>query len=189
MTQDEIVDFAEHCPGLTVYSPPPKDHAAVSAETLRKRQWKLERQPGVLREWRERMASEAGRLVYRRRKLTEHVHAKMKNRGFARMLVHGIAKVRVVCLLHAWRTIWCTPITCEPPSPREIIAQQASARLGGPWIGAPRRRPPNAPILPQTERTDEPSVATREKVELGYTSGHSSDSPGGFRNRRNSDSL
>ena len=25
----------------------------------------------------------------------------MKNRGFARMLVHGIAKVRVVCLLHA----------------------------------------------------------------------------------------
>jgi transposase len=101
MTQDEIVDFAEHCPGLTVYSPPPKDHAAVSAETLRKRQWKLERQPGVLREWRERMASEAGRLVYRRRKLTEHVHAKMKNRGFARMLVHGIAKVRVVCLLHA----------------------------------------------------------------------------------------
>ena len=47
------------------------------------------------------MASEAGRAVYRRRKLTEHAHAKMKNRGFARMLVHGIAKVRGVCLLHA----------------------------------------------------------------------------------------
>jgi hypothetical protein len=39
--------------------------------------------------------------VYRRRKLTEHVHAKMKNRGFGRMPVHGSATVRVVCLLHA----------------------------------------------------------------------------------------
>jgi transposase len=101
MTQDEIVGFAEHRPRLTVYSPPAKEHEVVTAETLRKRQWKLEREPDVLREWRERMASEAGKLVYRRRKLTEHAHAKMKNRGFARMLVHGIATVRVVCLLHA----------------------------------------------------------------------------------------
>jgi hypothetical protein len=47
------------------------------------------------------MASAAGQVVYRRRKLTEHAHAKMKNRGFARMLVHGCIKVRAVCLLHA----------------------------------------------------------------------------------------
>ena len=47
------------------------------------------------------MASEAGKDVYRRRKLTEHAHAKMKNRGFGRMLVHGIAKVRSVCFLQA----------------------------------------------------------------------------------------
>lgn len=38
--------------------------------------------------------------MYRRRKLTEHAHARMKNRGFARMLIHGIAKARSVCLLH-----------------------------------------------------------------------------------------
>ena len=101
ITQDEIVGFAEHRPGLTVYGPPAKEHEVVTAETLRKRQWKLEREPDVLREWRERMASEAGKLVYRRRKLTEHAHATMKNRGFARMLVHDIATVRVVCLLHA----------------------------------------------------------------------------------------
>jgi transposase len=101
MTQDEIVDFAEHRPGLTVYSPPAKDHADVSAESIRKRRWRREREPDVLRQWRERMASEAGKLVYRRRKLTEHVHAKMKNRGFGRMPVHGSATVRVVCLLHA----------------------------------------------------------------------------------------
>ena len=84
-----------------MYSPPPKERDDVTAETLRKRQWQREHEPDALRDWRERMASEAGQAVYRRRKLTEHAHAKMKNRGFARMPVHGIAKVRVVCLLHA----------------------------------------------------------------------------------------
>ena len=47
------------------------------------------------------MASAAAALVYRRRKLTEHAHARMKNRGFARMPVHGRAGVRAVCLIHA----------------------------------------------------------------------------------------
>jgi len=51
--------------------------------------------------WRSRMASDGGKEVYRRRKLTEHAYAKMKNRGFGRMLVHGIAAVRSVCMLHA----------------------------------------------------------------------------------------
>ena len=101
MTQDDIVDFAQRYPDLTVYCPPPPDHEDVSAETLRKRCWKRAREPEVLRQWRARMASEAGQLVYRGRKLTEHVHAKMKNRGFGRMPVHGMAGVRVVCLLHA----------------------------------------------------------------------------------------
>jgi transposase len=101
MTQDEIVGLAEHCPGLTVYTPLPKERDDVTAETLRKRQWQREHEPDALRDWRARMASKAGQAVYRRRKLTEHAHAKKKNRGFARMAVHGIAKVRVVCLLHA----------------------------------------------------------------------------------------
>jgi len=101
MTQDEIVGLAGHCPGLTVYTPRPKERDDVTAETLRKRQWQREHEPDALRDWRARMASKAGKAVYRRRKLTEHAHAKMKNRGFARMAVHGIAKVRVVCLLHA----------------------------------------------------------------------------------------
>jgi hypothetical protein len=47
------------------------------------------------------MASDAGKVVCRRRRLTEHAHAKMKNYRFGRMLVHGIDNVRVVCLLHA----------------------------------------------------------------------------------------
>jgi transposase len=101
MTQDEIVGLAEHCPGLTVYTPLPRERDDVTAETLRKRQWQRQHEPNALRDWRARMASKAGQAVYRRRKLTEHAHAKMKNRGFVRMAVHGIAKVRVVCLLHA----------------------------------------------------------------------------------------
>ena len=39
--------------------------------------------------------------IYARRGLTEHVHAKIKNRGFGRMLVRGLDRVHAVCLLHA----------------------------------------------------------------------------------------
>jgi hypothetical protein len=47
------------------------------------------------------MASDESKEVYRRRKLTEHAHAKMKNKGFARMPVHGISGVRPVCFIQA----------------------------------------------------------------------------------------
>lgn len=101
ITQDEIDQLSQRSPELLVYSPPPKERETVTAETLRKRRWKHEREPDAVKQWRERMASEAGKAVYRRRKLTEHAHAKMKNHGFGRMPVHGIARVRVVCLLYA----------------------------------------------------------------------------------------
>ena len=42
MTQDEIVGLAEHCPGLTVYTPLPRERDDVTAETLRKRKWQRE---------------------------------------------------------------------------------------------------------------------------------------------------
>jgi transposase len=101
ITQGEIEQLSQRCPKLRVYSPPPKERETVTAETLRKRRWKHRHEPEAVKEWRERMATDAGKAVYRRRKLTEHAHAKMKNRGFGRMPVHGIAGVRVVCLLHA----------------------------------------------------------------------------------------
>jgi len=108
MTLDDIVSFAETRPDLTVYTPLPVERADVSAETQRKRRWQREREPDALRDWRARMASEPGTLVYGRRKLTEHAHARMKNRGLVRMLVHGITKVRSVCLLHglAHNMLW-----------------------------------------------------------------------------------
>jgi transposase len=101
MTQDDIVGLSQSAPHLDVFSPPPTERQDVTAETLRKRVWKHRNEPAPVQRWRKRMASEAGKLVYRRRKLTEHAHAKMKNRGFGRMLVNGLATVRCVCLLHA----------------------------------------------------------------------------------------
>jgi transposase len=101
ITRQDIIDQASRRPGMTIYSPAPKERENVKAETLRKRASQRRHEAAPVRQWRERMASETGKAVYRRRKLTEHAHAKMKNRGFGQMLVHGLAKVRCVCLFHA----------------------------------------------------------------------------------------
>ncbi len=101
MTVDEIETLAERCPDLQVYSPPARQRGTITLAAERNRRWQLRHEPPAVKDWRSRMASEAGKDVYRRRKLTEHAHAKMKNRGFGRMLVHGIAKVRSVCFLQA----------------------------------------------------------------------------------------
>jgi hypothetical protein len=61
-----------------VLSPSAKGSERLSAETLRKQIWKHAHEPAAVKAWRERMASEAGKAVYRRRKLTEHAHAKLK---------------------------------------------------------------------------------------------------------------
>jgi transposase len=101
MTQEDIVALAERHPEMTIYSPPPPERSDVTAETLRKRRWKRRHEPPAVTAWRERMASEEGQEVYRRRKLTERAHGIIKNRGMTRFLVHRRDKVRAVCLLQA----------------------------------------------------------------------------------------
>jgi transposase len=101
MTVDEIASLAEHYPDLQVYSPPAKQRGPVTPAAERNRRSQLRHEPEAVQDWRSRMASDAGKAAYRRRKLTEHAHGKMKNRGFGRMPVHGIAKLRSVCWLHA----------------------------------------------------------------------------------------
>jgi transposase len=101
MTADDIASLAEAHPGMTIFSPPPEEGGEVTEETRRKRAWKRRREAPAVRSWRERMAGEDAKLIYARRKNTEHAHAHMKNRGFGRMLVRGIVKVRAVCFLHA----------------------------------------------------------------------------------------
>lgn len=101
-TQAEIVAFAEHPQGATqVYSPPPPETAEAEPETARKRTWLRRREPAALQEWRARMASAAGQLVYARRRLAETVNGQLKNHGLRRLVLRGFAKVRCEVLLHA----------------------------------------------------------------------------------------
>jgi transposase len=55
--------------------------------------------PGAIA-WRQRMASEQGQAVYRRRFATERPHAHMRNHGLQRLLVRGADKVKAVMLWH-----------------------------------------------------------------------------------------
>jgi transposase len=118
VTQDDIVALAEERPVMLVYSPPASERDDVTQATLRKRQWKREREPDAVKAWRTRMASAEAEAVYRRRKLTEHAHARLKNRGFGRMLVDGLRKVRAVCLMHALahNLMWANRLQVPAPT-------------------------------------------------------------------------
>jgi hypothetical protein len=48
-----------------------------------------------------RVGAQIATLKRERRKLTEQLHAQMKNRDFGRMPVHGRGGTGFVCLLHA----------------------------------------------------------------------------------------
>lgn len=51
--------------------------------------------------WRERMASEQGQTIYRRRFATERPHGHMRTHGLQRLLVRGAEKAKAVMLWHA----------------------------------------------------------------------------------------
>lgn len=55
---------------------------------------------GVLA-WRERMASEAGKALYKRRSICECIHARWRNWDLRQLTVRGIEKVRAVVLCYA----------------------------------------------------------------------------------------
>lgn len=58
--------------------------------------------PPEVAAWRQRMASEAAKEIYKQRAATvECVNAQARNRGLTRFLVRGIDKVRAVALWHA----------------------------------------------------------------------------------------
>ncbi len=117
MTQDDIASLAETYPGMTIFSPPPKEKDDVKEETKRKRAWKRNQEPTAVRDWRERMAGDEAKSIYARRKNTEHAHAHMKNRGLGTMLVRGLAKVRAVCLLQALAHNLARALSRPAPAP------------------------------------------------------------------------
>lgn len=102
VTQDEIVALAEDPSApLAVYTPPPADKPDAKPASVRRREAKRRAEPEVLREWRARMASAAGKVVYRRRGRAETVNAGFKNHGLHRFRLRGLDKVRCEALLQA----------------------------------------------------------------------------------------
>jgi Transposase DDE domain len=101
-TAEDIAALAEHKAGpVMVYAPPPSEREDVTPATLKNRQSKRAREPESVKEWRGRMASDAGKKVYGLRKLIERVNADRKNHGFGFMEVRGLMKVQAVALMHA----------------------------------------------------------------------------------------
>lgn len=56
--------------------------------------------PGVAA-WRERMKSEAGQALYKRRSLAECIHARLRGWNLRQLTVRGVNKARAVLLCHA----------------------------------------------------------------------------------------
>jgi transposase len=101
MTAADIGTLAQTHPSMQVFSPPPARKDASKPESKARYERNRAAEPQCLKEWRTRMDSEEGQAVYKRRSNTEHVHARLKNRGFDRMVLRGLAKIRIACLLHA----------------------------------------------------------------------------------------
>jgi transposase len=101
MTAADIGTLAQTHPSMQVFSPPPARKDASKPESKARYERNRAAEPQCLKEWRARMDSEEGQAVYKRRSNTEHVHARLKNRGFGHMVLRGLAKVRTACLLHA----------------------------------------------------------------------------------------
>jgi transposase len=101
-TGTDIAALAAHPAGsVMTYAPLPVERENVTAETLRNRKYNRAREPDSVKEWRHRMASDAGQQVYRLRKLIERINADRKNHGFGFMVVRGLRKVKAVALWHA----------------------------------------------------------------------------------------
>ena len=101
MTATDITGFAGSHPAMQVFSPPPACKESSKPESKARYERNRAAEPQCLKDWRARMDSEHGKAVYKRRSNTEHVHGRMKNRGFGHMVLRGLRKVNIACLLHA----------------------------------------------------------------------------------------
>ncbi|MBV8441868.1 MAG: IS1182 family transposase [Hyphomicrobiales bacterium] len=101
-TSEDIVALAAHETGpVSVYTPPPSERDDMKPASLGRRRRKREKEPGCLKEWRERMASEAGKAIYALRKRIERINADRKNHGFGFLPVRGLIKAKAHALWHA----------------------------------------------------------------------------------------
>jgi hypothetical protein len=101
-TGADIVALAAHIAGpVSVYTPPPNEKETVKPATLARRIRKRAKEAACLKEWRERMASEAGKAVYALRQRIERINADRKNHGFGFLPVRGLIKAKAHALWHA----------------------------------------------------------------------------------------
>src|ERR1700733_1792353 len=96
-TRKDIAELAGR--QVEVYAPVPPDKVTASPESQRKRAWQRHREPEAIKAWRERMAGDAGKLVYRRRSWIETVNGILKGRGLGIMRVRSMTKVGCIVLL------------------------------------------------------------------------------------------
>ena len=84
-------------PGCTVYAPVPK-----SKVETKDRYAPHPKDSAAVAEWRQRMATEAAKEIYKDRAATaECVNAQARNRGLRQLLVRGVAKVKAIALWFA----------------------------------------------------------------------------------------
>jgi transposase len=101
-TSEDIAALAEHAAGpVKVFAPIPRERDDVTLGTLANRERQRAREPRGVKEWRTRMATQAGQQMYRRRKLIERINANLKNHGFGFLPVRGLIKAKAVALWHA----------------------------------------------------------------------------------------
>lgn len=101
-TSEDIAALAVHAAGpVKVYAPTPTERDDVTPDTLARRKSKRAREPASVKEWRSRMATQAGQEIYDLRKLIERLNAHLKNHGFGFMPVRGLIKAKAVALWHA----------------------------------------------------------------------------------------
>jgi Transposase DDE domain len=127
MTAADIVGFAGTHPAMEVFSPMPGPKTTSKPESKARYQRNRAAEPQRLKDWRARMDSEDGQAVYKRRSNTEHVHARMKNRGFGR-----------------WSCAVCarsTSSVCSTPSPTISYGQSAAPKPSPPEPEQPTCRP------------------------------------------------
>jgi transposase len=103
-TAEDIATLAEHPAGpVAVYAPTPSERPdnEITAGALRNRRYRRRCEPQAIKDWRDRMATTAGKAIYATRKFIERVNADRKNHGFGHLHLRGLFKVQSEALLHA----------------------------------------------------------------------------------------
>jgi len=103
-TAEDIAMLAEHPAGpVAVYAPTPSERSddEITAGALRNRHYRRRHEPQGVKDWRDRMATAAGKAIYATRKFIERINADRKNHGFGHLRLRGLFKVQSEALLHA----------------------------------------------------------------------------------------